>query len=285
MEVDNVPDSPIRRSHRVVDVIEERSVAKISNINDIKTDLEPITGYAEEPLLPLSEACSPLINILHDLSLYVQMAIDETPEQPPDGLTINESAAVRLYTMEWHKPHPSLYKMFNLALRDTDRDNLRPYFKYMKLFLTALVKLPCVATTTVWRGVTIDMSANFAPDTTVTWWSFSSCTTQLPVLENNMYLGKAGKRTLFSVEAINARTLRAHSHFPTEDEVILLPGTHMVVQTQFNPAPDLHVIHLKQLIPEEVLLEPPFEGNFTISNQVFKVNTIPTLRCTYLPCQ
>jgi hypothetical protein len=34
----------------------------------------------------------------------------------------------------------------------------------------------------------------------------------------------------------------------------------MIVQSQFSPAPELHIIHLKQIIPEETLLEPPFEG-------------------------
>ena len=74
-------------------------------------------------------------------------------------------------------------------------------------------------------------------------------------------LGNTGNRTLFSVEAINARTVRAHSHFVTEDELLLLPGTQMIVQSQFSPASELHIIHLKQVIPEETLLEPPFEGN------------------------
>ena len=201
------------------------------------------------------------------------MALNETPQEPPDGLTIDESAAIRLYTIEWAKPHPSLYSMLNRALRNTDREELRPYFKYMKLFLTALVKLPCLPPSVVWRGVTRDMSADFPPDTIVTWWSFSSCTTQLPVLNNNMYLGNVGERTLFSVEVINARTVRDHSHFVTEDEVLLLPGTQMVVQSQLSPAPDLHVIHLKQLIPKEVLLEPPFEGILNIFNQILQIHT------------
>ncbi|CAF4076277.1 unnamed protein product [Rotaria sordida] len=69
---------------------------------------------------------------------------------------------------------------------------LRPYFKYLKLFLTALVKLPCVPPQTVWRGVTKDLSAEFSPGTHVIWWAFSSCTCALPVLENNMYLGSEG---------------------------------------------------------------------------------------------
>jgi hypothetical protein len=258
------------KNSRVVDVvITEQNHLYTETMNDIKADLGPIVGYAEEPLLPLAEACAPLIDIIHDLLTYVQKALDKTPAQPPDGLTIDESAAIRLYTIEWRKPHRSLYSMLNYTLKKADRDDLRPYFKYMKLFLTAIVKLPFFPPSTIWRGVTKDLSANFSPDTPVTWWAFSSCTTELPVLENNMFLGKTGNRTLFSVEAINARTIRAHSHFVTEDEVLLLPGTHMIVKSQFNPARDLHVIHLKQVIPTEVLLEPPFEGILNVFNHLF----------------
>ena len=130
----------------------------------------------------------------------------------------------------------------------------------MKLLITAIVKLPCSPPTTVWRGVTKNLSADFPPGTRVTWWAFSSCTTEMTVLENNMYLGNVGERTLFSVEVMNGRTIKAHSHFVTEDELLLLPGTHMVVQSQLSPAPELHIIHLKQEIPMITLLEPPFEG-------------------------
>ena len=266
----NAPDDSMTNHRRFAEAItEELTSATTNTINDVRADLGSIAGYAEEPLLPLSKACSPLANILHNLSFYVQTAIDETPEQPPDGLTIDESAAIRLYTIEWESPHRSLYSILNLTLKKDDREHLRPYFKYLKLFLTALAKLPCVSQSTVWRGVTKDLSAEFQPSTTVTWWAFSSCTTALPVLESEMYLGNTGSRTLFSVEAINARTIRAHSCFDTESEVLLLPGTHMIVQSQLNPAPDLHIIHLKQIIPEKVLLELPFEGIFNVLNYFF----------------
>jgi hypothetical protein len=199
------------------------------------------------------------------------MALNETPEVPPDGLTIDESAAIRLYTIEWDGSHRSLYSMLNRTLKKDDREHLRPYFKYLKLLLTALVKLPCVPPLTIWRGVTKNMSAEFLPGAPVTWWAFSSCTTELTVLQSNMYLGSIGDRTLFSVEAINGRTIRDHSHFVTEDEILLLPGTHMIVQSQFSPAPDLHIIHLKQVKPEEVLLEPPFEGSLSIFKHLFSI--------------
>ncbi|CAF2738181.1 unnamed protein product [Rotaria sp. Silwood2] len=239
----------------------------INETENLGTNAAPIIEYAKEPLLPLADACAPLVDILYDLPTYVNMALDETPKEPLDGLTVDESAAIRLYTIEWVAPHRSLYSMLNHTLKYASRDELRPYFKYMKLFLTALAKLPCVPPLTVWRGVTKDMSADFPPGTLVTWWAFSSTTTELTVLENKMYLGNTGARTLFSVEAINGRTVRAHSHFTTEDEILLLPGTHMIVRSQFSPASDLHMIHLKQIIPKQILLEPPFEGNINIFNR------------------
>jgi hypothetical protein len=257
---DTVHDSNPNNSQATETNTWAKNMINTESINDIETGAGPIIGYADEPLLPLVKACTPLIDIVNDISIYVQRSLNETPEEPPDGLTIDESAAIRLYTMEWEGPHRSLYSMLNHTLKKGTREELHPYHKYLKLFLTALIKLPCEGPLTVWRGVTKDLSAEFPPGTPVTWWSFSSCTTSLTVLENNMYLGNTGARTLFSVEAINGRTIRNHSYFVTEDEILLLPGTYMVVQSQFSPAPDLHIIHLRQVRPPQTLLEPPFEG-------------------------
>ncbi|CAF1125103.1 unnamed protein product [Adineta steineri] len=171
---DDIRDGSIIKKRRLVedDIMGKKSMT--SNImNYIETNFDPLIEYAEEP---------PLENIIGDLSLYIKLVLDETPEQPPDGLTIDESAAIPL----------------------------RPYFKYLKLFLTALVKLPCVPRMTVWRGVTKNLTAEFPVGTQVTWWAFLSCTTEMTVLENELYLGNSGNRTLFSVETINGRIIRNH---------------------------------------------------------------------------
>lgn len=271
----NAPDVSLSKNRRVVDLTIERLISTGSGTTGSSgTDLGPVMGYADEPLLPLFKACVPLTDIIHNLSLYVETALKETSEEPSDGLTIDESAAIRLYTMEWDEPHTSLYLMLNHTLTKTDREQLRPYFKYLKLFLTALVKLPCVPPLTVWRGVTKNLSAQFPPDTQVTWWGFSSCTTELGVLENNVYLGDTGDRTLFSVETINGRAIRAHSQYSTEDEILLLPGTQMVVKSQFSPASDLHIIHLIQTEPQEMLLEPPFDSNSNKSRSLSFIENI-----------
>jgi hypothetical protein len=261
-----------RRNHRLVENVVAEQILRIASPNkDEGGNDDPVVGYAKEPLLPLSEACAPLMNIILNLSVYIQLALDETPQAPSDGLTFDESAAIRLYTIEWEEPHASLYSMLNSTLKKSSRDGLRPYFKYLKLLLTALVKLPCAPMQTVWRGVAKDLSQEFLHRTQVTWWAFSSCTTSLPVLQNNIYLGNAGERTLFSVEAMNGRIIRAHSHFDYEDEILLLPGTYMEAQSQLSPAPGLHIIHLKQIKPMETLLELPFESNYSNTNEQINI--------------
>ncbi|CAF4555909.1 unnamed protein product [Rotaria sp. Silwood1] len=229
-------------------------------VDDSPKDLLPIIDYALEPLLPLRDACLPLSSIVSELESYVELALDKS-RQPNDDLTQDELAAIYLYTVEWRNGQISLYTILNKALRNTsDRDELRPWYKYLKLFLTALAKLPFVPAQVVWRGVKRNISADFAPGSQIIWWSFSSCTTSLKVLESNLYLGGTGERTLFSIETINGKSIESYSAFNTEDEVLLLPGTYMEVQSQLNPAPDLYIIHLKQKIPQKILLAPPFNG-------------------------
>ena len=242
----------------------------------------PIIGYAEEPLLPLKQACAPLVNIVYDILAYVSVALENTPPEPADGLTRDESASIRLYTMEWGDQHESLYSILNCILRRSDRQDLQPWFKYLKLFLTALVKIPCAPSQAVWRGVRKNISDAFPPGKEVTWWSFSSCTKNLTVLQDNLYLGDEGGRTLFSIELFNGRIIRLHSHFNVENEVLMLPGTSMEVQSQFNPAPDLYVVHLKQKIPEVMLLEPRFEGIMIVFNEFFSLKVFRCLdACLY----
>jgi hypothetical protein len=243
----------------VMQLMRKSSRLLSEHIDDSKI-LGPIIGYAQEPLLPLVDACAPLGNIVNNISEYVLVALKETPNVPSDGLTRDESASIRLYTMEWNNGERSLYRILNKTLKTANRKDLRPWFKYMKLFLTALVKLPCAPPQTVWRGVRHIVPDEFLRGAQVTWWSFSSCTTTLTVLENETYLGSMGERTLFSIEASNGRNIHAHSHFDDEDEMLMLPGTFMVVQSQMRTAPDLFIIHLKQEIPQTILLEPPFEG-------------------------
>ncbi|CAF5051845.1 unnamed protein product, partial [Rotaria socialis] len=81
----------------------------------------------------------------------VDIALQNSNE-PPDGITTDESAAIHIYTIQWPDTHDSLYKLLNRALRDERRNELKPWFSYLKLILTALYKLPPIKKT-LWRAV------------------------------------------------------------------------------------------------------------------------------------
>ncbi|CAF4769237.1 unnamed protein product, partial [Rotaria sp. Silwood1] len=160
----------------------------IPDVEDLKV-VGPIVGYADEPLLPLADACAPLVPIIFNILAYVARALRHTSIIPSDDLTRDESASIFLYTMEWEDEHRSVYSILNETLRTADREQLQPWYKYLKLLLTALVKIPCAPQQTVWRGIRKELRLKFRRGTPVIWWSFSSCTTTLPVLENDLYLG------------------------------------------------------------------------------------------------
>jgi hypothetical protein len=154
---------------------------------------------------------------------------------------------------------PCLYSLLNKSLRGEDRDQLKPWFLFLKLFLTALYKLPS-QNKTVWRGVkNIDLSEKYKTGTKFAWWGVSSCTTNIQVLESNEFLGKTGIRTIFSIECIYGKSVVNHSYFRhTEQEVILMPGSYFEVIGQLNPAPKLHIIQIKEILPPITLVKPPF---------------------------
>ena len=214
--------------------------------------LLPIKGYAKEPLLSLDDAVQPIHELLDDLDRMVYTA-KWNSKKPADGLTLDESAAIHLYTMQWEEPHVSLYTTLNRILRSERREPLKPWFRYLKLILTALFKLPSVRST-VWRGVRGNLSDQY--DDEHIWWGFSSCTENMEVMQQ--FVGTSGVRTLFSIECINGKIIRPHSFYKNESEILLLPGTFFRVVSKWSPAKDLYMIHLRETPAPYPNLEPPF---------------------------
>ncbi|CAF1660382.1 unnamed protein product, partial [Adineta ricciae] len=95
-----------------------RYIAGVSD--EPKQMLQPITGYVYEPLLTLEKACEPLLDIIDRLEAHIWVA-KQNSKNLADGLTEDESASIRLYTMEWDtaadKPRSSLYSQLNRTLK------------------------------------------------------------------------------------------------------------------------------------------------------------------------
>lgn len=112
--------------------------------------LAPIKGYQKEKLVSLKDAIAPISHLFEDIDPYVYVAWHNCAN-PKDGLSQDESASIYLYTMEFDS-ETSFYHVLNYKLRSEDRRSLQPWFLYLKLFLTALYKLPS-RVQHVWRGV------------------------------------------------------------------------------------------------------------------------------------
>ncbi|CAF3343097.1 unnamed protein product [Rotaria socialis] len=179
--------------------------------------LSPIKGYEVAPLVSLEQAVAPITNLFDCIEENVWVA-KENSKTPPDNLSHEESAAIHLYTMQFDSD-PSFYELLNSILRDEYRDNLKPWFTYLKLFLTALHKLPSHPQT-VWRG------------------------------------GLCARTQLVSNQ--NGKSIVPHSYFrDTDKEFVLMPGSYFEVVGQLNPADGLYIIQMKELESPFPCVKPP----------------------------
>ena len=151
-------------------------------------------------------------------------------------LTINESAAVYLYTM--NRP---FYPALNQALRAENPQALGPWLTYLKLLITALRKLPSCSIT-MWRDVASDIGSDFNQNIIHTWGSINSCSSKINVAA--CFAGQKG--TLFCVNAIHGKDITMYSEFQRENEIVLMPGNRLQVQSKSFELNGFHIIRLNE---------------------------------------
>jgi hypothetical protein len=217
--------------------------------------LIPIQGYEKKPLVTLEEAVEPLVEFVPDVQGMTHLAKMKCKKPPADNLSIDESAAIMLYSMEWEPQEECLYYVLNATLRSENRKQLVPWFLFLKLLLTAFARLPTL-NRFVYRGIKRDMRKDYPKGATVIWWGFSSCTSTMDVLENEQFLGSEGTRTFFTIECTSGIDIREHSFFKKEDEILLPPGRQFTVVSCLNQPGGLHIIQLKEIQPPYPFLKP-----------------------------
>jgi Ran GTPase-activating protein (RanGAP) involved in mRNA processing and transport len=236
----------------------DNDTGRCERLSDIAREpqcwLLPIEGYERKPLVSLEEAVEPLSRILSDIKRKAYVA-KQSFKQLNDGLTPNESAAIKLYTMGWLPHEQCLYFSLNKCLRDKERENLKPWFLFLKLFLTALEKLPS-STCVAFRGVKMNLADKYPPGSTFIWWGFSSCTMNVNTLQMEKFLGKTGDRTLFVIECYSGKNICQHSYYEHENEILLPPARQLLVVGCLDLGNGLHLVQLKETEPSIVLIEP-----------------------------
>jgi hypothetical protein len=196
-----------------------------------------IFDYEDLPLLPLEKAVEKIIPLIPRVMDYVATA-KEKCNCHSILLTRDESAPIYLYTMP-----TEFSRRLNSALRDPNRQVLKPWLHFLKLLIAALKKLPSTKAI-IWRGVDYDATLEFNNSEVYTYWYISSCSRNLDIAER--FLSKNG--TLFNIDAIHSKDVSMFSANPDEQEVILMPGTRVRAKSRtFNLLQSFFIIHLEEI--------------------------------------
>ncbi|MFH7598690.1 ADP-ribosyltransferase domain-containing protein [Streptomyces racemochromogenes] len=199
---------------------------RLTSVKDEGLVLPAITGVSDTPLMDFRAAVAPVSEVLSGLGRHIDRSLEfgkrRADETAGSGrLSADAIAALHLYTCE-----SAFYREINAVLRSPDRTRVVPYLAYLRLLFSAVSQLPA-HTAPLWRGVALDLRAQYPVGGTVTWWGVSSCTSELSVARS--FLGSRGKRTLFEVTPARAVGIRRFSAFTGEEEYILAPGTRLKV--------------------------------------------------------
>lgn len=198
---------------------------RLTSVKDEGLVLPEITGVFDTPLMDFQDAVDPVSATLSGLAGHIRRSRDfgkqRADQAAGSSLSADAIAALHLYTCE-----SAFYREINSVLRSPDRTRVTPYLPYLRLLFSAVSKLPAY-TQPLWRGVSLDLRAQYPVGRTVTWWGVSSCTSELKVAR--AFLGSRGKRTLFEVTSARAVGIKSFSAFTGEEEYILTPGTQLKV--------------------------------------------------------
>ncbi|CAF0815001.1 unnamed protein product [Adineta steineri] len=245
----------------------ERFINKILELKE--SNSSPIYGYEHMPILSLEESVQEIKTLVPEVLKYVATA-KEKCNHDLTLLTKDESAAIYLYTMQTR-----YLECLNSTLRSEKRNEIEPWFAYLKLLMTALDKLPSIKAT-IWRGINCDDTLTFVDNDVHLWWSITSCSRDLKIVE--IYIGEKG--TLFAIEAIHGKDISAFSAFSNELEIILIPGTHVRRKENcesLNYKDSFFIIHLEEEYLDHVLINEANDLSKRIKHEYQQFNRIERL--------
>ncbi|EOD31860.1 hypothetical protein EMIHUDRAFT_231296 [Emiliania huxleyi CCMP1516] len=167
-------------------------------------------------------------------------------------LTRDECAAIVLYTMEDMPRERSPYYVMNAALREQNRQAVRPWRDFVWLLLHALRKLPPSKARMVYRGMA---GSELAAGAELQWSAFSSTATKVDVME--VFLATSGQRTMIHLELTEpvGRDVSAFSLYPQECEVLLPPNVCFEVVSCYKAGSGLVIVQCKQTESLDALLD------------------------------
>ncbi|CAF1538555.1 unnamed protein product [Adineta steineri] len=232
---------PVIKTNNVTTSTSQASEMAVS----VKKTSCALDGFEKESILSLEEATAPLAEIVADIDQMVWI-VKQNSQNPEQGLSSDESASIALYTMEWYPKENSFFYILNEALRSENRQQMKPWFRYLKLVFQALSKLKTVSNI-VYHGTNTDISKDYPKGKIFVNWEFLNCTPSINTLESEEHFGKEGQRTLFTIDCRSGTDISRHAFDQAKSQVLFFPGCQFQVVSCLSPSHGLNIIQLEEM--------------------------------------
>jgi hypothetical protein len=224
-------------------------------LEKLSTDFQSLLSndeYKQIPLVSIEQAIQPLISLLSNIEIYVQI-IKKKCLNPADGLTSDQSASIMLYSMIWQPFDQCLYVILNSTLQTLNQSKLQPWLFYLKLLFTGLLNLPSNRMT-VYRGSKFDLSREYPIHNLIYWWDLSLCTSSMDYLQSDQCLNRTGLRTIFIIECNTVKNIEKHCYYPCQQFQLFLPATKFqILECNYQEKENLYLIKLQEIEPSFLL--------------------------------
>ncbi|CAF3976083.1 unnamed protein product, partial [Rotaria sp. Silwood1] len=113
---------------------------------------------------------------------------------------------------------------------------------------------------TIFRGDKLDISRQYIVSERYFWWSLSSCTDSMDLLQSKQFCGQEEQRTIYFIKCNSGRCIKRHSFYSSEQEILLMPSFYFEVQSNNDLGNGLHLIEKES--PKIMLPVPMNPGIF-----------------------
>ncbi len=223
-----------------------------------KKTIQSINDYEQIPLVTLEDAIEPLVQFVSQVREMIKLVKDKClQQQAKDNLSLDESASIMLYTMEWIPKEDSFYFIFNRKLSSNDDDDLKPWYSYLKLLSTSLTKLPRLSHRIFYRAIQSDLKTQYSINKNFFWYGYSSWNSSLEFYNQDKYcFDQTKNRTLFIIHSEHGIDISKHSFYSIKQEILLPPGQKFQVVSCRVSTNGLCVVILKEISSELESISP-----------------------------
>lgn len=200
-----------------------------------------IKGYEDERVGTLEEALQPFDGKITRLNDQIKEAKLKCHYPSEHHLTHDESAALYLYLTQ--DEGDTVANRLQKAWATNDREQMKPWFKYLKLLKSGLDKLPA-AKVEVWQGAGYDkdVEANLQAKSVTLFTSMGLSCPSLQQVKNDLQGNPNSKKLLVGYQSVDGKDVTGYG--PTnQKETFIWPGVKLTRGKQADKDPNGSVMY------------------------------------------